>query len=596
MHGHFDSGISARNSHYYGSTKRDVRINNPRPLAQDRKSISQTSQPCPLQFCPLLALMPWEIRMQIWRCIVGDNIFDIRLSPGRLTSGIVSTDDVGYAHFSRELHDDKWLGGLLQPERLDIIPLLQTCHQVYNEAIDIVYASNTFDIPDVGTLMYFVRGVPDESLVLIRSLSVHVPELFGPSWKVGSRSYWPGSYSMFWRSVAANLTGLRTVYHHGSGNCDQYPVQGLQQIYYHGVKSSVEFTAKGLEDCLSDATGWVVGEDFSVEDEEAHVEVQHGNLELKMVFTIVVGPSKTLFYVHGDVLAKSKVLAKEVGGSWKENQESRIEWPDWNVDAVSVFVEWLYCRDYTCPYPSKIADTSVAPEPAAEDYPTEEDRDPAATGSYGRNGDQPILDSRLVAVDMCQDDEYIPKKKKKKGRSIWEDDEVSPKISWSPKPLSDLTWAGCRDLAHMTQSEEFDKWSGHLIWKPQELDYGATFMTHAQLYVMACFYMLPDLKNMAWQRLRSVLTTIGSPAKDWKVIENLGELVHYTYAETESSDQEPLRMLVTAFTALHFPRIKGQVIDQLILSEARSDKEFVVDLMSDLTQQLGELKALAGKS
>ena len=309
------------------------------------------------------------------------------------------------------------------------------------------------------------------------------------------------------------------------------------------------------------------------------------------VFAIAVGSSKTIFYVHADVLAKSEMLAKEVSGSWKENEEKKIEWPDWDVDAVGKFVEWLYSGDYRCPYPFKDTASMDLPSPdlPPPDPPPED------------LNDWPVPEVLEIATEPPSADTwdsnvaYGSSKKKKKALQ-WEWKLSTPQISWSPKPLSGLTWSGCRDLAHMTQAEEFDKWSGHLLWKASELDYGATFMTHAQLYVMACFYMLPELKNMAWQRLRSVLDTIGSPANDWKVLENLGELIRYAYTETESHDGEPLRMLVTTFTALHFPRIKGHVIDQLILSEAHSDKEFVVDLMTNLTQQLGELKSLAGKS
>ena len=100
--------------------------------------------------------------------------------------------------------------------------------------------------------MYFARGIPQENLVLIRRLCVHLPELFGPSLKEGPPYYWQGNWSMLWCSVAANLTGLRT-------------------IYYHVGRRS-ELTVQRLEDCLSAAAGWVVGDDFNVKAEDAHGE------------------------------------------------------------------------------------------------------------------------------------------------------------------------------------------------------------------------------------------------------------------------------------------------------------------------------------
>ncbi|KAL8964197.1 MAG: hypothetical protein Q9183_004625, partial [Haloplaca sp. 2 TL-2023] len=313
----------------------------------------------------------------------------------------------------------------------------------------------------------------------------------------------------------------------------------------------------------------------------------------------------TAFYVHADVLAKSDVLAKEVRGSWKEHEERKIEWPEWSVDAADKFVEWLYTGDYRCPYPSKIPGSAPESALAAEDSQSPAGLSNDQDDNFSMDGQEPSASfSNVFWRESSPKDTFDASgwdtnsrssaKKKRMKQSKTKSDTLASEFQWSRKRLSELTWSGSRDLAHITQAEDFDKWSGHQLWGPKELDYGATFMTHAQLYVMACFYMVPDLKNMAWQRLRSVLMTIGSPANNWRATENLKELIQYAYAKTESHDQEPLRTLVTMFTALHYPRIKGDVIDQLILSEEHSDREFHVDLTKQLTQQLGELRSLVG--
>ncbi|KAL8673694.1 MAG: hypothetical protein Q9224_007518 [Gallowayella concinna] len=172
---------------------------------------------------------------------------------------------------------------------------------------------------------------------------------------------------------------------------------------------------------------------------------------------------------------------------------------------------------------------------------------------------------------------------------------IPPIIRESPAvnpltPLKDLSWSGSRPLGKLSQAEEFEKWIGHELRRPDQLDYEATFQTHAELYQLGCFYLLDELKDMAWQRLRSVLISIGTPKVGSRVVANLVDLIHYAYEVTGDAckvkEEEPLRKLVTTMAAIHFTGFKGAEVEQLIASPTKSDREFVSDLMAKVMQRL----------
>lgn len=322
------------------------------------------------------------------------------------------------------------------------------------------------------------------------------------------------------------------------------------------------------------------------------------------MFEIHVGSSAEPFFAHADVLSKSKVLRKEVEGLWKEKSEKKIYWPDWSVNAADKFLEWLYTADYTCPYPV----TSIS---AKEDGEASGHKSPDARSSSNNapmnSGDGDMHSgSRYDSNNMNLGDTsssgswgYPP------AAAITDDtaseEPLNPSDVQVKGPstlllgLQDLNWLGCHALEKTSQAEEYEKWTGHVHWTPAELDYESTFMTHAEVYVMACLYMVDGLKNMAWQRLRSVLVSIGTPQLDSPVIGNLVTLIHYVYRKTGPQDvdnnEEPLRELIVTFMALNFRQLKGSAIDDLLRSRADVDGEFAADLVSKLMHRVESLEA-----
>ncbi|KAL8973900.1 MAG: hypothetical protein Q9197_001857 [Variospora fuerteventurae] len=317
------------------------------------------------------------------------------------------------------------------------------------------------------------------------------------------------------------------------------------------------------------------------------------------IFEIRVGPPETAerFYAHAHILSTSEVLKAEVEGQWKENQERKIEWPHWSVGGAERFLEWLYGGDYVCPYPVQKTKEMI-------DGKTKGGRKKKTDlFSALKSLEEPPVDCSVL-VDEFEWNAFgsgTTSSKKKRGKPRQMIPQAPQKTLSPPLTcLQDLSWNGCHQLDKLTQAEEFDKWTGHQLWSTSELDYESTFMTHAELYTMAHQYMLHQLKNMAWQRLRSALISIGKPAPGSPVIENIATLAHYVYQETgcggggggstmeshEAAEEEPLRLLVSSFAALHFTTLKHPRMDELMRSQEEADRDFVVELMAKVSRQM----------
>lgn len=122
-------------------------------------------------------------------------------------------------------------------------------------------------------------------------------------------------------------------------------------------------------------------------------------------------------------------------------------------------------------------------------------------------------------------------------------------------------------------------------------------MTHAELYVMGNQYMLDELKDIAWHRLKAVLLTIGRPLEGSVVIDNITQLGRYVYRETGQMDdeEEPLRNLVSSFVALHYPVFGTSMMGEMIMSTEEGDREFAKDLLAKLTLKVKQFEKVEGE-
>jgi len=282
-----------------------------------------------------------------------------------------------------------------------------------------------------------------------------------------------------------------------------------------------------------------------------------------------------------------------VAGWGSETQERKIRWPQWNADIVEKFLEWLYTGDYSIPLPTEACQVAVPQQPEAKMPETHEDT---------RDTDQAVDENFSMELQEevwnlpVQPEQWLPPHMRTVKPSVSSPAPNATPTGKGPLPaLEDLKWKGSHAIKTISRAEQF---TNRLSWSPQfasskQLDYDATFMTHATLYVIGCEKDLLELKNMAWQRLRSLLVTIGSPTAGMPVVANMVALIQDTYKETGVSESsvEPLRDLVTSYVAIHFTKFKGAEVDALFSSQAADDREFVVDVMTKVRQSMEDLEA-----
>lgn len=116
-----------------------------------------------------------------------------------------------------------------------------------------------------------------------------------------------------------------------------------------------------------------------------------------------------------------------------------------------------------------------------------------------------------------------------------------------------------------------------------ELDYEATLLASAKVYAIANYFMLPELKTLAIQRLQNTLNLIRRPVPKSERA-HIAPLIEYVYAHTDrlTNEEEPLRKLVTTFAASNHANLQGPMF-QTLMSDGG---DFVLDLVARLTQRL----------
>jgi hypothetical protein len=159
----------------------------PPELPPRRRRLSKSSiHP---QTCALLTRLPVELRIMIYEEVLGHSILHVVSLPGRMgvykcpipypadsdyrrtcipLKRTFSTDGVRHPFLPASM-------GELYPKRsfpISQLPLLQTCRQIYVEAIDILYSTNTFDFEHPEYFIWFVRTIRPSKLATISSLQI----------------------------------------------------------------------------------------------------------------------------------------------------------------------------------------------------------------------------------------------------------------------------------------------------------------------------------------------------------------------------------------------------------------------------------------
>lgn len=148
-------------------------------------------------------MLPLELRLEIWACVLGRDIFRLVTVPWKVTT---APDTDGNVSMTQEHF--KVGPGPVKPSFG--ISLLMTCRQIYQEAIDLLYSTNTFVLYDFSTMYTFSRMVRRQKLEKIRYLKIH----YGPNTSIPypharSEQYdLPPNLDYVWDIVTA-MKGLR---------------------------------------------------------------------------------------------------------------------------------------------------------------------------------------------------------------------------------------------------------------------------------------------------------------------------------------------------------------------------------------------------
>ncbi|KAF2476185.1 uncharacterized protein BDR25DRAFT_339293 [Lindgomyces ingoldianus] len=135
--------------------------------------------------CLLLNRLPAEIRLRIWEYAVGRQDLHILRKQGKMgysaCAGEMCKDcpKVDGVLYKRHVRDQvEPFKKDLQLAEMSLLNLLLTCRQIYSEAIDVLYTSNTFLFPHIWNLTFFQTTIRPKRFASIRS--VHLSHFFEP--------------------------------------------------------------------------------------------------------------------------------------------------------------------------------------------------------------------------------------------------------------------------------------------------------------------------------------------------------------------------------------------------------------------------------
>ena len=282
------------------------------------------------------------------------------------------------------------------------------------------------------------------------------------------------------------------------------------------------------------------------------------------------------------------MLAKVVEGDWSEAREKTLIWKQWSVAGVEKLLAWLYNGDYYCPLPAKIVEyeeVDSASSQLSEDKEAVSELAPTPDGTERATQDDTSNNMRTSPWNRTSDLIELGRKTAKKDR-----------VATLPS-IGALDGPGPQPGTKISEAAAFEVWSSEDEWTASEWQWEVTMMTHAELYVMACQYELADLKEMSWQRLRTIFNVFGSPEPGSIIYDDVIKLVPYIYQETGTigDKEDHLRELVSTFAALNFTAMQGLELDELFLAATESVKEFIVDLNHKVAIRMNSLAGQISK-
>jgi hypothetical protein len=306
---------------------------------------------------------------------------------------------------------------------------------------------------------------------------------------------------------------------------------------------------------------------------------------------IVAGTEKEYLAVHIEAIraSESPSLRALVDESWKESRENIIDWSHTDAATIKRFLTFLYTGDYEVPHPGPLDNSTMtdsAPEGAASDAAmAEELGEPAVELVEELEPESPASEAPEEAPE-----EEPPEEPAEEPPEELAAEELAP----GPAP-EDPEDAFCvqKALIESFETRPLTPISRCLGIEPPVEAYktaagvfeGASFpyanhcylgllLAHARVYSFARYHLLPSLQKVALQRLTQVLRRMD--CSETHAVPEISELIRFVYdhTSTTSTNEEPLRKLVSQFAAINYTSLmKGEFEEQICQVD-----DFAIDL------------------
>lgn len=195
---------------------RRKRNNDPKKLPKRRRRLSVPSRCVSNVDCTFLSRLPMELRLEIYTLVLGGKLLHVVQLPRKLAHrSCPSVNEYGYRTCcpttlrSNVRHSPSKTKNSLSSANTAI---LQTCRQIYMEAIQLLYNSNAFDFDDLHTFVYFFKSIPTSRLATISTLHItcsvsHFHGSYGQA--IGQAIDALNEWERFCHVVATKVSGLR---------------------------------------------------------------------------------------------------------------------------------------------------------------------------------------------------------------------------------------------------------------------------------------------------------------------------------------------------------------------------------------------------
>ncbi|KAL9598170.1 MAG: hypothetical protein Q9219_004667 [cf. Caloplaca sp. 3 TL-2023] len=199
----------------------------------------------------LLARLPLEIRLKIWREVVGDSLLHLtlvqsiirtatlRCFPCRAfhtdTNAPTPTGQTPYPRCQGSQKEPCFFSG--PAEHFGALSLLLSSRQIYTEAVDLLYSTNIINIDSLEPLQMFIKWV-GQRVTSIRTVHVNIA-----MWRIRCREVSRidecafAEWAQFWQLLGEWFTGLQFVRldiygtsHAGLNQADLQPLLGLEDL------------------------------------------------------------------------------------------------------------------------------------------------------------------------------------------------------------------------------------------------------------------------------------------------------------------------------------------------------------------------------